>query len=143
MWCSITPPLLTILIYIKSHEKGWGRKKEENVKEGIIWFFWYISMWDGKGVAKKRKRKMWKKSLFGSFIYLDVRRAMREIWDSFFFFLRKKKYLISKYQWGYNWKNHSLKKQKFQKRSSKWISLIKKKNAITIVFENKIAWVWS
>ena len=106
-------------IYWKPWEKGWGRKKEENVKEGIIWFFWYISMWDGKGVEKKRKRKMWKKSLFGSCIYLDVRRAMREIWDSFFFFLRKKKYLISKYQWGYNWKNHSLKKQKFQKKKLK------------------------
>ena len=26
------------------------------------------------------------------------------------------KYLISKYQWGYNWKNHSLNKQKFQKK---------------------------
>ena len=129
MWCSITPPLLTILIYIKAMREGAGKKERGKCERRDYLVFWYISMWDGKGLAKKRKRKMWKKSLFGSFIYLDVRRAMWEIWDFFFFFLRKKKYLISKYQWVYNWKNHSLKKQKFQKKkkNSKWISLIKKK----------------
>ena len=96
--------------------EGAAKKERGKCERRDYLVFWYISMWDGKGLEKKRKRKMWKKSLFGSFIYLDVRRAMGEIWDSFFFFLRKKKYLISKYQWGYNWKNHSLKKQKFQKK---------------------------
>ena len=105
----------------------------------------YWKPWE-KGKGGGRKRKMWKKALFGFLIYFDVRwkrvgkkRKKEEnvkeiiIWffyiswceksnarnlRFFFFYLRKKKYLISKYQWGYNWKYHSLNKQKFQKKKN-------------------------